>query len=294
MKTNLEKLIELYTEYVPEIECGTNKIGEYGNNFRMSMAFNKLIENDYQLLNELVDFDIYSKSGVYMINDFYIGASKYGKSEKSDGVYNGIRNRVAGHLHEMFYYYWNTHFNELYNGEWDDVRYNYLKTNKMWQSFIENDRLTVTQLSDNPLDEVDLINEYFDKVYDLQNPQQLIERYENQLSSNTKLKYKINSTYYISDLKYVINSLKEHRNWNIGNIYFNNYDYVRLFRTFKNDKLSLYHKYINGDIDRQEFLHKCDLNKIEYRIYTDEFIEFDKNFRLSYEEISTEQINKYK
>lgn len=274
MKTNLEKLIELYTEYVPEIENGTNKISMYGNNFRMSMAFNKLIENDYQLLNELVDFDIYSKSGVYMINDFYIGASKYGKSEKSDGVYNGIRNRVAGHLHEMFYYHWNKYFNKMYDGEWDDVRYNYLKTNKMWQSFIENDGLKVTQLSDNPEDENDLINEYLDKGFPLQNPQQIIER---KLLPEMEIK-----------------CLEEHRNWNIGNIYFNNYDYVRLFRTYKSDPVSLYHKYINKHITRDVFLHKCDLNKIGYRIYDDNFINYDKDFRLSYEQISDEQINKYK
>lgn len=274
MKTNLTKLIELYTKYPPEIECGQNKIGEYGNNFRFSYAYSKLCENDYELLKQFVDFDIYSKSGVYMIDNYYIGSSKYGKSSKSDGVYNGIMNRCAGHLSEMFYYYWNTYFNELYDNEFDDVRYNYLKTNKMWQSFIENDKLTVTQLSDNPLDEVDLINEYLDKGFPLQNPQQIIER---------KL---------LPDVE--IWCLKEHRNWHIDNIWFSNHSYVKLFETNRYDKVSLYHKYTNGDIDRQEFLeeidkynkYRRDWDKIKYRIYTEEFTEFDKNFRLSYEQIS--------
>lgn len=280
--TNLEKLIKLYTEYPPDHYIGTNDYGEYGNNFRMTHTYKKLREKDDKLLNELVEFKINTNSGVYMIEDFYIGESEYNQSSKAiEFKYdtNGIRNRIAGHLHEMFYYHWNKHFNEKYEGEFDDVRYNYLKTNKMWQTFIENDRLTVKQLSDKPEDENDLINFHLDEGYDLQNPYQIIER---KLLPEMETK-----------------CLAEQKNWHIDNVWFNHRIYTKLQDTNKYNKFSLYDKYKDGIIDMKMLLEEADSINVKegiirYKIYDEEFTEFDKNFRLRYEQISDEQINKYR
>lgn len=275
MQTNLKQLIKIFIENKPTEELGVNENGPYGNNFHCLGSYHKMIANNRKILKQIVKFedDINHKSsGVYMIGDYYIGSTTYGKSSKSGNMYNGIMNRIIGHINEMCYYYWNIKYNE-YGEDRDDVRYNYLKTYRMWLDFIENDYIIVRKLSNNPSDENDLINQYLNDGYDLQNPKQLEYR---ATDNNIRL------------------ALKYHRGWNMDGIWFDmgKNNWLKLFDVDVNGS-KLYFEFYNNKITREEFIKQCKHFNISFEDLGEEFTEFDKQYRQSHEQISIEQINKY-